>query len=143
VNNIDALIESALQDFPDEKPTSELYQGIQAAADEIARRSITDKTRAGHLRCAFFNSTVSLCIATSFLHNFCSIVRAFVLYMLMLNAKWCPKVTVQSPLDVQAFITKKCGAADKGYEGKKVFQCITLLEAFPEVILAVCNCCFN
>jgi hypothetical protein len=50
VNNIDGLIANVLQDFPDEKPTSEPYQGIQAAADEIAQHCITDKTRAGHLR---------------------------------------------------------------------------------------------
>ncbi|KAF8585720.1 hypothetical protein K439DRAFT_1660130 [Ramaria rubella] len=97
-NNIDALIESALQDFPDEKPTSEKYQGIQSAADEIAQHCITDKTRAGHLR----------------------IIRAFVVYMLMLDWKWSPDVTAQSPLDVRAFIMKKCGAVEKGYEGKKL-----------------------
>ncbi|KAF8580376.1 hypothetical protein K439DRAFT_1619840 [Ramaria rubella] len=96
-NNIDALIESALQDFPDEKPTSEKYQSIQSAADEIAQHCITDKTRAGHLR----------------------IIQAFVVYMLMLDRKWSPDVMAQSPLDVRAFIMKKCGAVEKGYEGKK------------------------
>ncbi|KAF8577811.1 hypothetical protein K439DRAFT_1621820 [Ramaria rubella] len=84
-NNIDALIESALQDFPDKKPSSEKYQ---------------DKNRAGHLR----------------------IIRAFVVYMLMLDWKWSPDVTAQSPLDVHAFIMKKCGAVEKGYEGKKTLR---------------------
>ncbi|KAF8583866.1 hypothetical protein K439DRAFT_1617202 [Ramaria rubella] len=106
-NNIDALIESALQDFPDEKPTSEKYQGIQSAADEIAQRCITDKTCAGHLR----------------------IIRAFIVYMLVLDQKWSPNVTAQSPLDVCAFITKKCGALEKGYEGKKFAKAVSIWAA--------------
>ena len=50
-----------------------------------------------------------------------SIIRAFVTYMLEMNANWKPEVTAQSPEDVCLFITKKCGPVTEGCEGKKVF----------------------
>lgn len=49
-NNVDAIIEAALEDFPERKPRNPAEQHVQEAADAITRRSITDKTRKGHLR---------------------------------------------------------------------------------------------
>ena len=48
-NIIDDIIHAS-EDFPEENPAAGVDQKIQAAADAIAQRCITDKTREGHLR---------------------------------------------------------------------------------------------
>jgi len=51
-NNIDNIIQDASADFPEEKSAAGVDQNIQATAEAIAQRCITDKTREGHLRWA-------------------------------------------------------------------------------------------
>ena len=48
-NNIDDVVQDASEDFPEENPAAGVDQKIQATADAIAQRCITDKTREGHL----------------------------------------------------------------------------------------------
>jgi hypothetical protein len=44
------------------------------------------------------------------------------------NTEWGPTaVTRQTPYDIRAFITHKCGEKDKGYEGKKVYLLCILI----------------
>ncbi|KAF8464703.1 hypothetical protein JB92DRAFT_2775027, partial [Gautieria morchelliformis] len=99
--NIDDLVQAALEDFPEEKSK------LEDVADAIARRNITDKTQAGHLR----------------------IVRAFVKFMLEGNPNWTPEVNSQSPFDVRSFITKKCGPIADGCEGKKFATAVSIRAA--------------
>ncbi|KAG1849038.1 hypothetical protein F4604DRAFT_1935130 [Suillus subluteus] len=84
---------SCLEDFPNDN-VSELAD----YAAGIARRSITDRTRDGHAR----------------------IIKAYIVFHKRRNAEWGPTIiTCQTPYDIRAFITHKCGEKDKGYEGKK------------------------
>ncbi|KAF8492663.1 hypothetical protein JB92DRAFT_3147445 [Gautieria morchelliformis] len=100
-NNIDDLVHAALEDFPEEKSK------LEDVADAIARRNITDKTRAGHLH----------------------IVRAFVKFMLEENPNWTPEVNSQSPFEVRSFITKQCGPIADGCEGKKFATAVSIRAA--------------
>ena len=50
------------------------------------------------------------------------IIKAYITFHMKRDAKWDAKaVTRQTPYDVQAFITQKCGPVEAGYEGRKVF----------------------
>ncbi|KAG2737930.1 hypothetical protein P692DRAFT_20760388, partial [Suillus brevipes Sb2] len=91
--HLDGLMTSCLEDFPDDD-VSELAD----YAAGIARSSITDRTRDGHAR----------------------IIKAYIMFHKQRNTEWGPTaVTRQTPYDIRAFITHKCGEKDKGYEGKK------------------------
>ncbi|KAK7016490.1 hypothetical protein R3P38DRAFT_3321031 [Favolaschia claudopus] len=91
---INTLINGAVQDFPDEDDKDEAAK----YAAEIARAVITDKTREGHLR----------------------IVKAYIAFHMRKNTKWDAKqVNSATPFDITSFIIQKCGEKEKGCEGKK------------------------
>ncbi|KLO10084.1 hypothetical protein SCHPADRAFT_943121 [Schizopora paradoxa] len=77
-------------------------------AADIASHYITDATRKGHKR----------------------IIKAYILYHLN-KAKensytWDPKaVTENTPFDITAFITKKCGKVEDGCEGRKMSTAVS------------------
>ncbi|KAG1786627.1 uncharacterized protein HD556DRAFT_1313380 [Suillus plorans] len=74
----------------------------------IARSSITDQTRDGHAR----------------------IIKAYIVFHKQRNTEWGPTtVTCQTPYDIYAFITHKCGEKDKGYKGKRFSTTISTCAA--------------
>ncbi|KAJ7020086.1 hypothetical protein C8F04DRAFT_974775, partial [Mycena alexandri] len=92
--HIHIIIAGSVEDFP-EDDTSDSAAKFAA---QIARASITDKTRSNHVR----------------------IIKAYIRYHLRRNPKWNAKeVTVQTPQDINMFITQKCGPAADGFEGRK------------------------
>ncbi|THH30981.1 hypothetical protein EUX98_g3220 [Antrodiella citrinella] len=90
---IEGLVQSSLEDFPEDDTTpAALY------AAEMAKAYITQGTRNGHTR----------------------IIRAFILYHRKINPNWDPlAVTSQTPYDIRSFITHKCGRKEDGFEGRK------------------------
>ncbi|KAJ7877708.1 hypothetical protein B0H14DRAFT_2295908, partial [Mycena olivaceomarginata] len=93
-DQIDALINEAVQDFPHE---DDIDSAAKYAA-EIARAVIKDKTREGHLR----------------------IVKHYIAFHMRKNPDWeAMKVKTTTPSDITAFIIHKCGEKAKGCEGKK------------------------
>ncbi|KAG1858356.1 hypothetical protein DFJ58DRAFT_840397 [Suillus subalutaceus] len=91
--HLDSLMTSCLEDFPDDDVSK-----LADYAAGIARSSIIDRTRDGHAR----------------------IIKAYIVFHKQRNAEWGPTtITRQTPYDIRAFITHKCGEKDKGYEGKK------------------------
>ena len=49
------------------------------------------------------------------------IIKAYIAFHMKQDAQWDAKaVTQQTPYNVQAFITQKCGPVEAGYEGRKV-----------------------
>ncbi|KAJ7735849.1 hypothetical protein DFH07DRAFT_753682, partial [Mycena maculata] len=91
-DQIQALIDEATQDFPDEDDEVAKY------AAQIAREVITDKTRGGHLR----------------------IVKAYIAFHMRKDSKWEAKqVSSATPGHITQFIIHKCGEKAEGCEGKK------------------------
>ncbi|KAG0693492.1 hypothetical protein DFH29DRAFT_881407 [Suillus ampliporus] len=89
--HLDGLMTSCLEDFPDDNESK-----LADYAAGIAQGSITDRTRDGHAR------------------------QAYIVFHKQHNTEWDPTaVTPQTPYDIRAFITHKCGEKDKGYEGKR------------------------
>ncbi|KAJ7795378.1 hypothetical protein B0H14DRAFT_2620969 [Mycena olivaceomarginata] len=100
-DQIDALINEAVQDFPDK---DDIDSAAKYAA-EIARAVIKDKNprRASSVK-AFKNYFVTHYIA----------------FHMRKNPEWeAMKVKITTPSDITAFIIHKCGEKAKGCEGKK------------------------
>ncbi|KAJ7254549.1 hypothetical protein C8J57DRAFT_1236789 [Mycena rebaudengoi] len=94
LENVHDLVFSAMDDFPDDGVNDEAAR----YAAKMTKASITDGTRTGHLR----------------------IICHFVTFNLRRDPKWDPKrVDEQTPRDITAFITKKCGPVEEGFEGRK------------------------
>ncbi|KII89592.1 hypothetical protein PLICRDRAFT_108342 [Plicaturopsis crispa FD-325 SS-3] len=90
---LDAMMKECLDDFPDEEKSE-----IADYAASIAKASITDATRTGHVR----------------------IIKAYITWHMSHNKQWDPRaVTKQTPFDIRHFITQKCGPKSDGYEGRK------------------------
>ncbi|KAG1722934.1 uncharacterized protein EDB91DRAFT_1255849 [Suillus paluster] len=54
------------------------------------------------------------------------IIKAYIVFHKQYNTEWDPTaVTRQTPYDICAFITHKCGEKDKGYEGKRFLTAIS------------------
>ncbi|KAJ7628601.1 hypothetical protein FB45DRAFT_1079705 [Roridomyces roridus] len=101
LEDADSLLEHAqdlvAQHF-DEFPEDTVDDDAARYAAEMTKASITDGTRNGHLR----------------------IIKHYITFHLRRDLKWDAKcVDEQTPKDITAFITKKCGPTDKGFEGKK------------------------
>ncbi|KAG1775337.1 hypothetical protein EV702DRAFT_973228, partial [Suillus placidus] len=108
--HLDGLMTSCLEDFPDDD-MSELADYTAG----IAWGSITDRTRDGHAR----------------------IIKAYIVFHTQRNTEWdATAVTHQTPYDIRAFITQKCGEKGKGYEGKQI--CIS--QALNQFSTAVSTC---
>ncbi|TFY81507.1 hypothetical protein EWM64_g2501 [Hericium alpestre] len=100
LENIDSLVADSLNDFPDDD-NSEL--AVQAAS--IARASITEGTRTGHMR----------------------IIKAYVLFHLKANRDWDPKaITKDTPFHIRNFIMHKCGARESGFEGRRYSTAVSI-----------------
>ncbi|KAJ7240214.1 hypothetical protein C8J57DRAFT_1245432 [Mycena rebaudengoi] len=94
LEDADSLLEIAMDDFPDDGVNDEAAR----YAAKMTKASITDGTRTGHLR----------------------IICHFVTFNLRRDPKWDPKrVDEQTPRDITAFITQKCGPVEEGFEGRK------------------------
>ncbi|KAJ7141971.1 hypothetical protein C8R46DRAFT_1046516 [Mycena filopes] len=95
LEHVQDLISLNFDDFPDDQVDDEASR----YAAKMAKASITDGTRTGHLR----------------------IIRHYFTFQLRRNKKWDPKlVNEQTPRDIATFITQKCGPIEDGFEGKKI-----------------------
>ncbi|KAJ7695312.1 hypothetical protein B0H14DRAFT_2650610 [Mycena olivaceomarginata] len=102
LEHVQDLISQHLDEFPDDGIDDE----VARYAAKMAKASITDGTRTGHLR----------------------IIKHYFVFHLRRNKKWDAKrVDEQTPRDIAAFITQKCGPTEQGFEGRKlrssVFHC--------------------
>jgi hypothetical protein len=56
------------------------------------------------------------------------IIKHYFVFHLRRNKKWDAKrVDEQTPRDIAAFITQKCGPTEQGFEGRKVSSRIQLI----------------
>ncbi|KAJ7810099.1 hypothetical protein B0H14DRAFT_2607608 [Mycena olivaceomarginata] len=94
LEHVQDLISQHLDEFPDDGVDDE----VARYAAKMAKASITDGTRTGHLR----------------------IIKHYFVFHLRRNKKWDAKrVDEQTPRDIAAFITLKCGPTEQGFEGRK------------------------
>ncbi|KAJ6603241.1 hypothetical protein DFH09DRAFT_810307, partial [Mycena vulgaris] len=94
LEHVQDLVSQSLDDFPDDQLDDEAAK----YAAKMTKASITDGTRNGHLR----------------------IIRHYIAWHLRRTKKWDPKrVDKQTPHDMAAFITQKCGPVAEGFEGRK------------------------
>ncbi|KAJ7792817.1 hypothetical protein B0H14DRAFT_2623484 [Mycena olivaceomarginata] len=94
LEHVQDLISQHLDEFPDDGIDDE----VARYAAKMAKASITDGTRTGHLR----------------------IIKHYFVFHLRRNKKWDAKrVDEQTPRDIAAFITQKCGPTEQGFEGRK------------------------
>ncbi|KAK7005549.1 hypothetical protein R3P38DRAFT_2794714 [Favolaschia claudopus] len=99
LNRVQDLISQHLDEFPEDQIDDEATR----YAAKMTKTSITDGTRNGHVR----------------------IIRHYITFHLRRNKKWDAKrVDEQTPRDITAFITQKCGPPEEGFEGRKaIFNC--------------------
>ncbi|KAH7903849.1 hypothetical protein BJ138DRAFT_976983, partial [Hygrophoropsis aurantiaca] len=103
---LDFLLNDSMEDFPDDDPSS-----VAQYAAQIARSYITDSTREKHFR----------------------IIKAYIAFHLKRDPNWDAKaVTRQTPNDICAFITRKCGAKDVGFEGRKFSTAVSTRAAITQ-----------
>ncbi|KAJ7824443.1 hypothetical protein B0H14DRAFT_3469306 [Mycena olivaceomarginata] len=94
LEHVQDLISQHLDEFPDDGVDDE----VARYAAKMAKANITDGTRTGHLR----------------------IIKHYFVFHLRRNKKWDAKrVDEQTPRDIAAFITQKCGPTEQGFEGRK------------------------
>ncbi|KAH9962507.1 hypothetical protein BGW80DRAFT_1545551, partial [Lactifluus volemus] len=93
--NLNALIEGCLEDFPEESMKD---NEISQYAARIARANITQDTRDGHIR----------------------IIKHYINFHRSRDSTWDPlRVYWKTPHDICDFITFKCGSKEEGCEGRK------------------------
>ncbi|KAK7029300.1 hypothetical protein R3P38DRAFT_3179628 [Favolaschia claudopus] len=94
LEHVQDLISQHLDEFPEDQIDDEATR----YAAKMTKASITDGTRNGHVR----------------------IIRHYITFHLRRNKKWDAKrVDEQTPGDITAFITQKCGPPEEGFEGRK------------------------
>ncbi|KAJ7450707.1 hypothetical protein B0H11DRAFT_1612766, partial [Mycena galericulata] len=94
LEHVQDLVSQCFDDFPDDQIDDEAAR----YAAKMTKASITDGTRTGHLR----------------------IIRHYLTFHLRRNSAWDAKrVDEQTPRDIAAFITQKCGPVEEGFEGRK------------------------
>ncbi|KAJ7759944.1 hypothetical protein B0H16DRAFT_1720159 [Mycena metata] len=94
LKHVQDLVALNFDDFPDDQVDDEAAR----YAARMTKASITDGTRTGHLR----------------------IIRHYITFHLRRNKNWDAKrVDEETPRDITAFISQKCGPVAEGFEGRK------------------------
>ncbi|KAK7012433.1 hypothetical protein R3P38DRAFT_3588217 [Favolaschia claudopus] len=94
LEHVQDLISQNLDDFPEDQINDEAAR----YAAKMTKASITEGTRNGHVL----------------------IIRHYICFHLRRNKLWDSKrVDEQTPRDIAAFITQKCGPVEEGFEGRK------------------------
>ncbi|THH15350.1 hypothetical protein EUX98_g9480 [Antrodiella citrinella] len=111
---LESLVQSCIQDFPDEDDSPAARYAAQ-----MARACITQGTEMG--TCGTYQRPGGIVVyrrVSCFV--FRRVIKAFITY----HRKRCPTwdstaVTKQTPFDICLFITQKCGNKKDGFEGRK------------------------
>ncbi|KAK7002509.1 hypothetical protein R3P38DRAFT_3404789 [Favolaschia claudopus] len=94
LEHVQDLISQHLDEFPEDQ----IDDDAARYAARMTKASITEGTRNGHVR----------------------IIRHYITFHIRRNKKWDAKrVDEQTPRDIAAFITQKCGPVEEGFEGRK------------------------